>query len=195
MLLISAACALPARATSPAIIDDVIDVHHHKHDSHRRCLERVQVPDQPWYMNAAFAALIGGILPFGAVFIELFFVLTSMWLHTFYYIFGFLALVLLILVVTCAEIAIVLCYFQLCSEDYHWWWRSFFTSGSSALYLFLYSAFYFYTKLDITKTVPMLMYFGYMAVISLGFAAITGTIGFYACYLFVRLIYGAVKID
>lgn len=30
-------------------------------------------------------------------------------------------------------------------------WRSFFTSGSSALYLFLYSAFYFYTKLDITK--------------------------------------------
>lgn len=30
-------------------------------------------------------------------------------------------------------------------------WRSYFTSGSSALYLFLYSAFYFYTKLDITK--------------------------------------------
>ena len=33
-------------------------------------------------------------------------------------------------------------------------WRSFFTSGSSALYLFLYSAFYFYTKLDITKARP-----------------------------------------
>ncbi len=32
--------------------------------------------------------------------------------------------VLFILVVTCAEIAIVMCYFQLCSEDYHWWWRS-----------------------------------------------------------------------
>jgi hypothetical protein len=30
-------------------------------------------------------------------------------------------------------------------------WRSYFTSGSSAIYLFLYSAFYFYTKLDITK--------------------------------------------
>ena len=35
-------------------------------------------------------------------------------------------------------------------------WRSFFTSGSSALYLFLYSAFYFYTKLDITKARPAL---------------------------------------
>jgi hypothetical protein len=68
-------------------------------------------------------------------------------------------------------------------------------AGSSALYLFLYSAFYFYTKLDITKTVPMLMYFGYMLVISFGFFCVTGTIGFYACYLFVRTIYAAVKID
>ena len=34
----------------------------------------------------------------------------------FYYLFGFLALVFLILIITCAEITIVLCYFQLCSE-------------------------------------------------------------------------------
>jgi hypothetical protein len=72
-------------------------------------------------MNPAFSVLIGGILPFGAVFIELFFILTSMWLHQFYYLFGFLCLVFVILIITCAEITIVLCYFQLCSEDYHWW--------------------------------------------------------------------------
>lgn len=73
------------------------------------------------YMHPVFSILIGGILPFGAVFIELFFILTSMWLHQFYYLFGFLFLVFVILVITCAEITIVLCYFQLCSEDYHWW--------------------------------------------------------------------------
>ena len=39
----------------------------------------------------------------------------------FYYLFGFLCLVAVILTITCAEITIVLCYFQLCSEDYHWW--------------------------------------------------------------------------
>ena len=72
-------------------------------------------------MHPAFSVLIGGILPFGAVFIELFFILTSMWLHQFYYLFGFLCLVFVILIITCAEITIVLCYFQLCSEDYHWW--------------------------------------------------------------------------
>ena len=125
-----------------------------------------QIPPQPWYMHPVFAALAGGVLPFGAVFIELFFILTSMWLHQVYYIFGILSLVYVILLVTCAEIAVVLCYFQLCAEDYHWWWRSFFASGSSALYVFLYSGYYFVTKLDITRITPTVMYFAYMALLS-----------------------------
>lgn len=154
-----------------------------------------QIPEQAWYMNPTFSVLIGGILPFGAVFIELFFILTSIWLHQFYYIFGFLFIVFLILIVTCAEITIVLCYFQLCSEDYHWWWRSYLTSGSSALYLFLYAAFYFFTKLEITKPVSGMLYFGYMLIGSYAFFVLTGTIGFYACFWFTRLIYSSVKID
>ncbi|XP_057433496.1 transmembrane 9 superfamily member 8 [Lotus japonicus] len=154
-----------------------------------------QIPEQAWYMNPVFSVLIGGILPFGAVFIELFFILTSIWLNQFYYIFGFLFLVVLILIVTCAEITIVLCYFQLCSEDYSWWWRSYLTSGSSALYLFLYATFYFFTKLEITKLVSAIFYFGYMLIASYAFFVVTGTIGFYACLWFTRLIYSSVKID
>jgi len=48
-----------------------------------------QIPEQVWYMNPIFSILMGGILPFGAVFIELFFILSSIWLHQLYYIFGF----------------------------------------------------------------------------------------------------------
>ncbi|CAN7114000.1 unnamed protein product, partial [Brassica rapa subsp. narinosa] len=154
-----------------------------------------QIPEQAWYMNPVFSILIGGILPFGAVFIELFFILTSIWLNQFYYIFGFLFLVFVILIVTCAEITVVLCYFQLCSEDYLWWWRSYLTSGSSALYLFLYATFYFFTKLQITKLVSAMLYFGYMLIASYAFFVLTGTIGFYACLWFTRLIYSSVKID
>ena len=43
---------------------------------------------------------------------QLFFILSSIWLHQYYYVFGFLFVVLLILVITCAEITIVMCYFQ-----------------------------------------------------------------------------------
>mmetsp|Transcript_10839 Transcript_10839/g.34245 ORF Transcript_10839/g.34245 Transcript_10839/m.34245 type:complete len:631 (-) Transcript_10839:650-2542(-) len=154
-----------------------------------------QVPEQAWYMQPAFSVVVGGVLPFGAVFIELFFILSSIWLHQFYYVFGFLLLVVLILILTCAEITIVMCYFQLCAEDYHWWWRSFLTSGSSAGYLFLYSIFYFATKLEIEKFVSGLLFFGYMAIASLIFFVMTGTIGFYACYWFVWKIFAAVKVD
>ncbi|CAN1286635.1 Transmembrane 9 superfamily member 7 [Linum perenne] len=154
-----------------------------------------QVPEQAWYMKPSFSILVGGILPFGAVFIELFFILTSIWLNQFYYIFGFLFIVFIILLITCAEIAMVLCYFQLCSEDYQWWWRSYLTAGSSAVYLFLYSIFYFFTKLEITKFVSGVLYFGYMVIISYAFFVLTGTIGFYACFWFVRKIYSSVKID
>ena len=154
-----------------------------------------QIPPQPIYMHPMVSILVGGILPFGAVFIELFFVMSSIWLHQIYYLFGFLLLVLVILIATCAEITIVMCYFQLCSEDYNWWWRSFLTSGASAFYLFMYAIMYFVTKLDMTKFAAGVIYFIYMFIISLSFFLLTGMIGFFACFWFVRKIYGAIKID
>ncbi len=154
-----------------------------------------QIPQQAWYMGGAFNVLMGGILPFGAIFIELFFIMTSVWLQRFYYVFGFHALVLVILLITCAEISIVLCYFQLCNEDYHWWWRSFLTAGSSGFYLFAYSIMYFFTQLDIAGFIPTLIYFTYMLVFAALFFLVTGTIGFFSCHWFVWTIYSAIKVD
>ena len=51
------------------------------------------------------------------------------------------------------------------------------------------------TKLEITAAVAGLIYFGYMAIISLAFFLITGSIGFVVCLMFVRRIYGAIKVD
>merc|ERR1712084_189444 len=128
-----------------------------------------QIPAQPWFIRPVFTSLVGGILPFGAVFTELFFIMSSLWQHQFYYLFGFLALVLGILIVTCAEISIALTYFLLTSEDYNWWWRSFLSSGSSAAYVFLYAILYKATKLQIDDFVPSLVYVGYTAIMSYSF--------------------------
>jgi transmembrane 9 superfamily member 2/4 len=80
-------------------------------------------------------------------------------------------------------------------QDYRWWWRSFVVSGGSAVYVFAYSVFYFATKLEITEFIPTLLYFGYTGIMVLSFWLLTGTIGFFAAYAFIRKIYGAVKID
>ncbi|XP_062506786.1 transmembrane 9 superfamily member 4-like [Corticium candelabrum] len=154
-----------------------------------------QVPDQPWYMHLSIGVLTSGVLPFGAVFIELFFIFSAIWQNQFYYLFGILFLVFIILIICCSEITIVLIYFQLCGENYHWWWRSFFLSGGSALYVLIYSIFYFHSKLEITEFIPALLYFSYSGLIILTFWLLTGTIGFWATYYFIGRIYSEVKID
>lgn len=154
-----------------------------------------QVPDQPWYLHTLPCMLLAGILPFGAVFIELFFIFSAIWENQFYYLFGFLFIVCVILFVSCAQISIVVVYFLLCAENYHWWWKSFAISGGSAIYVMGYAAFYYFTKLNIVGFIPTLLYFSYSFLMAVTFWLLTGTIGFYAAYSFICRIYGAVKID
>lgn len=154
-----------------------------------------QIPEQSVYTQPVPGMIMGGILPFGCIFIQLFFILNSIWSNQTYYMFGFLFLVFLILCVTCSETTVLLCYFHLCSEDYHWWWRSFLTSAFTSVYLFLYCLHYFMTKLTITGVVSTLLYFGYTAIMVFLFFLLTGTVGFFACFWFTRKIYSVVKVD
>lgn len=169
----------------------------------KRCLEHPvrtnqiprQIPEQSLYTQPVPGIIMGGVLPFGCIFIQLFFILNSLWSSQMYYMFGFLFLVFMILVITCSETTILLCYFHLCAEDYHWWWRAFLSSGSTAGYLFVYCCHYFMTKLNIEDAASTFLYFGYTIIMVFLFFLLTGTIGFIACFWFVRKIYSVVKVD
>ena len=154
-----------------------------------------QIPRQPWYSNTFMISLLGGILPFGAVSTELVFLMGSIWHHQFYYLFGFLFVVLLLLLVTCAEISVAITYFQLTGEDYRWWWRAFLSSAFSGVYVFIYSLVYLATKLRVIGFVPTALYLGYMGLAAFAFFLLTGSVGAIASFLFVRAIYSSIKID
>eukprot|EP00967_Tisochrysis_lutea_P058198 scaffold73953_cov32-Tisochrysis_lutea.AAC.8 len=104
------------------------------------------IPDKRWYARPAMLVALGGVLPFGSIFIEMYFVFTSFWNYKFYYVYGFMLLVFLILTVVTVCVTIVVTYFLLNNEDYRWPWTSFLSSASTALYVFAYSVFYFLIK-------------------------------------------------
>eukprot|EP01018_Ginkgo_biloba_P025741 Gb_09059 [translate_table: standard] len=137
-----------------------------------------------------------GTLPFGTLFIELFFIMSSIWLGRFYYVFGFLFVVLILLVIVCAEVSVVLTYMHLCVEDWQWWWKSFFASGSVALYVFLYAINYLVFDLrSLSGPVSAILYLGYSLIMVFAIMLSTGTIGFLTSFYFVHYLFSSVKID
>lgn len=153
------------------------------------------IPELPYYSAPPTSFLIAGLLPFGSVCVELFFIMSALWLHQIYYIMGFLMAVLLILMATCAQVSMVMCYLQLCSEDHRWWWKSFANCASAGLYLFLYSLWFLSSKLDLVGVLPVVVYITYMSMISIAFGLMCGTVGYMSCFWFTRKIYAAVKVD
>jgi len=149
----------------------------------------------PWYLTLPAVMVLGGSLPFAAVYVELYFIFSSLWLNQYYYVFGFLLLIWLLLVFTCAEVAILFCYFQLNHENYQWWWRSFLTSGSTGIYIFFYGMYYFHTQMDAMYLTTFILYFCYMSLFALACFLACGTVGFLACFWFNRKIYGSIKVD
>jgi len=154
------------------------------------------IPKPHWASHPTVLFLAAGLLPFGTIFVELYFAMTSMWQGYFYYIFGFLFLVAALTVVITVEVSIVCTYVQLCAEDYLWWWRSFQRGGSISLYVFLYSfGFLFNTLHQLSGVLPVVLYLSYMLLLVWCMFLAMGTVGFLASYVFTIKILESVKAD
>uniref|UniRef100_A0A7S3DNG9 Transmembrane 9 superfamily member n=1 Tax=Entomoneis paludosa TaxID=265537 RepID=A0A7S3DNG9_9STRA len=153
------------------------------------------VPPLPCYAEPKFTFIMGGLLPFGSVCIELAFIMSALWLHQIYYVMGFLLAVLLILTATCAQVSVVLTYLQLCAENHRWWWWSFWNCGSAGIYLFAYAIWFLGSRLEMVGFLPVIVYLTYMGMMSICFGMYCGAVGFLSSFWFVRTIYGAVKVD
>eukprot|EP01134_Creolimax_fragrantissima_P004868 CFRG4868T1 len=153
------------------------------------------IPENQWYMDPISIALIGGVLPFGSIFIEMYFVFTSFWAYKIYYVYGFMLLVFCILTIVTICVNIVCVYFLLNSEDYRWWWPSFCAGASTGIYVFGYAIYYFVFKTKMSGFFQTAIYFSQSAVLCIGLGICTGALGFLGSFLFVRKIYQNIKID
>ena len=104
------------------------------------------IPEKKWFMEPMSIIFLGGILPFGSIFIEMYFIFTSFWAYKIYYVYGFMLLVFIILCIVTVCVTIVSTYFLLNAEDYRWQWTSFLAGTSTSGYVYLYSIYYFLFK-------------------------------------------------
>lgn len=120
------------------------------------------IPVSAWYCSPYFVIPAAGVLPFGSIFIEMYFIFTAFWSYKFYYVYGFMLVVYTILTVVTICTTIVAVYFILNAENYHWQWIALGSAGSTSFYVFLYSIFYFYYKTQMSGLLQVAYYFGYM---------------------------------
>ena len=125
-----------------------------------------QIPPCTRSLRPLPSLLLTGILPFCAIFVELYFIMTSLWTSRIYYMFGFLFICYGLMVITCACTTILLVYFLLCAEDYRWQWRAFFGAGMTGAYVFLNALGFWATRISFGGVTGAVLYLGYSALIS-----------------------------
>lgn len=83
-----------------------------------------------------------------------------------------LVFVILLIVTVC--VTIVGAYFLLNAENYHWQWTSFFSAASTAVYVYLYSIYYYSVKTKMSGFFQTSFYFGYTLMFCLGLGILCG---------------------
>ncbi|KAK5069813.1 Transmembrane 9 superfamily member 2 [Lithohypha guttulata] len=154
-----------------------------------------QIPPGPSSLKPLPSMLLTGILPFCAIFVELYPILSSLWTGRIYYMFGFLFICYGIMVLTTACTTILLVYFLLCAEDYRWQWRAFLGSGMTGVYVFVIALWFWATRISFGGLTGAILYVGYSALIGFLVFVLTGSIGFVSSYWFLFRIYGSIKVD
>ncbi|KAL6431987.1 hypothetical protein ACFW04_007434 [Cataglyphis niger] len=128
------------------------------------------IPEKKWFMEPLVIIMLGGILPFGSIFIEIL---------SYFCILFFLPNIWLVYNV----------------DFFHRQWTSFLAAASTAGYVYIYSFYYFFFKTKMYGLFQTAFYFGYMALFSLALGIMCGTVGYIGTNAFVRKIYSTVKID
>lgn len=153
------------------------------------------IPETAWYAHPSTLTITGGILPFATIFIELYFIFTSFWNYKFYYVYGFLLLVTVILLFVTGAVSVVATYLLLNAEDHRWQWTSFAVGGSVSFYVFLYAIYFHIFKTKMTGFFMICYYYGYMGMFCCAIGLMCASVAMSTAGIFVRRIYRNVKIE
>merc|ERR1712113_538343 len=153
------------------------------------------IPTKHWLFTPAMI-VTAGLVPFGCLFIEMYFILSAVWSHNkIYYVYGFMLAILLLLCLVVVCVSITCTYVLLNSEDYRWQWNSFLCCGATSIYIFLYTVHYFFNSTQMSGFFQTVYYFGTSLCCCIGLGLVCGALGFVGASKFVFLIYSNIKAE
>eukprot|EP01059_Diplonema_ambulator_P014790 TRINITY_DN25782_c0_g1_i1.p1 TRINITY_DN25782_c0_g1~~TRINITY_DN25782_c0_g1_i1.p1 ORF type:complete len:585 (+),score=173.44 TRINITY_DN25782_c0_g1_i1:23-1756(+) len=161
----------------------------------RTKVARRVIPEGPWWGHAVCHILIGGFLPFSAIYVELYYVFMSLWGHQLFTPYAILFLVFTILLMVTAAINISLTYLQISLENHEWWWRSLISGGATAFYTYAYSIYYYLYESHMYGDLQLCFFFGYTFIVCFGLFLMLSSVGFLASLLFMKKIYSSIKVE
>jgi len=153
------------------------------------------IPQKPWYQESWAICLWTGLLPFSTIFVELFFVYTSLFHYKFYYVYGFAEIIFLLLLLTTMSVNVIATYFLLNSEDHKWQWTSVKTGFSVGFYVFLYSLYYYSYRSEMSGNLQFFQFLCLNISISLVISLMCSAAAFFAADTFVTRIYRGLKVE
>jgi transmembrane 9 superfamily protein 2/4 len=142
------------------------------------------------WRHPLFASFVGGGILFSIIYMELFFIMISLWMFQYYYVFWFTLAVFMLTILTATQVSCMAVYCQLNRENHRWWWLAFWCPASTAIFMFLWSI-TFFQALEPVKGEWMIyfIYFGYTALVCFGASLITGAAGVLYSLFFVNKLY------
>eukprot|EP01059_Diplonema_ambulator_P032424 TRINITY_DN634_c0_g1_i2.p1 TRINITY_DN634_c0_g1~~TRINITY_DN634_c0_g1_i2.p1 ORF type:complete len:643 (+),score=157.51 TRINITY_DN634_c0_g1_i2:102-2030(+) len=154
-----------------------------------------QIPPQSWIFSTPAIIFGPGLVTFVAVFLELKVIVSAIWQGRMYLLFGYIAILSLLVFVIVAEVTIVVIYYTLIYEDYRWWWKSVICNIGAGVFFFLWCVYFMFSSLHFGSLISHWLFFCFALIVSLAIMVVGGTIGFYSAWWFVTKIYNAIKIE
>lgn len=152
----------------------------------RSCLVKMKL----WRaeLNGVFAMLLGGAVCFGSMFVEVFYIMSSLWLGYYFFAFGFLLIIAGIFMLICGAVSILSAYSLLTVEASYSWWLQFLCSGATGMWLAFYSLFYA-AEIEFASFPSILLFYGFMGWASLVIFLTSGFVGSLSSFIFIQALF------
>mmetsp|Transcript_23210 Transcript_23210/g.58060 ORF Transcript_23210/g.58060 Transcript_23210/m.58060 type:complete len:620 (-) Transcript_23210:343-2202(-) len=147
------------------------------------------IPKKEWYKSTWFVIVVLSLIPSVTILFASHTLLEAIWSHEYFYYYGYLLAEVFLTMVVTAEICIMGSFALLCMEDFRWWWPSFLIGSFSGVWVFLYCLYYGSAWTNPSTTGASVLYLLVCVLLCTAYALMSGAIGFYGTYSFVKAIY------